>query len=102
MSKTATLLTDIPNPSPAHTDRPENQDQAVNGQSHEIGGGFEAISVRRDQFEGCMDPLIMGDHYTMTESAFGAHPHASLVTLSLISESSLNSDDRSLINEKKS
>lgn len=35
-----------------------------------------------------MDPLVMVDHYVMTESTFGTHPHAGLSAVSLIFQDS--------------
>lgn len=35
-----------------------------------------------------MDPLVMVDHYIMTEDTFGTHPHAGLSAVSLIFEDS--------------
>jgi redox-sensitive bicupin YhaK (pirin superfamily) len=35
-----------------------------------------------------MDPLVMVDHYRMTESTFGAHPHAGLSAVSVLFEDS--------------
>ena len=35
-----------------------------------------------------MDPLVMVDHYVMTEPTFGAHPHAGMSAVSLLFEDS--------------
>lgn len=53
-----------------------------------IGNGFEADSYKHDQFSGAMDPLIMVDHYTMTQPTFGPHCHAGLSAVSLLFEDS--------------
>jgi redox-sensitive bicupin YhaK (pirin superfamily) len=33
-----------------------------------------------------MDPLVMVDHYVMTEPTFGVHPHAGMSAVSLLFE----------------
>lgn len=53
-----------------------------------IGGGFKALSFRERHFGGLMDPLVMVDHYTMTEPTFGAHPHAGMSAISVLFEDS--------------
>ncbi len=49
-----------------------------------IGEGFEAKSFRAQDIGAAMDPLVMVDHYIMTEPTFGTHPHAGLSAVSLI------------------
>ncbi|MEO0425087.1 MAG: pirin-like C-terminal cupin domain-containing protein [Pseudomonadota bacterium] len=53
-----------------------------------IGTGFVATSFRQQDFDGLMDPLVMVDHYTMSESTFGAHPHAGMSAVSVLFEDS--------------
>jgi len=53
-----------------------------------IGDGFEALSFKHKQFHGLMDPLVMVDHFTMTEPTFGAHPHAGMSAVSVLFEDS--------------
>jgi len=62
--------------------------QVIAGREFEIGNGFIAKGFRHDQFEGRMSPFLMVDHYEMSESTFGAHPHAGLAAVSLIFEDS--------------
>ncbi|MCB1643900.1 MAG: pirin family protein [Pseudomonadales bacterium] len=61
---------------------------ATNGRSLEIGTGFKALTFREKDFPGAMDPLVMVDHYTMTEPTFGVHPHAGLSAVSVLFEDS--------------
>ncbi len=58
------------------------------GHHLEIGRGFTARSFRERDFSGAMDPLVMVDHYRMSESTFGAHPHAGLSAVSVLFEDS--------------
>lgn len=58
------------------------------GKSVEIGNGFTAITFKEKDYCGSMDPLVMVDHYRMSEPTFGAHPHAGLSAVSLIFEDS--------------
>tara|TARA_R110002124_G_scaffold14345_10_gene64150 strand:+ start:2010 stop:2912 length:903 start_codon:yes stop_codon:yes gene_type:complete len=58
------------------------------GHHLEIGTGFTARSFRERDFSGAMDPLVMVDHYRMSESTFGAHPHAGLSAVSVLFEDS--------------
>ena len=60
----------------------------VQGNPLKIGAGFQALSFKHDQFNGLMDPLVMLDHYTMTHSTFGAHPHAGMSAVSILFEDS--------------
>lgn len=57
-----------------------------NGNPFAIGDGFSALSFREKDFSRMMDPLVMVDHYRMTESTFGIHPHAGLCALSILFE----------------
>ena len=58
------------------------------GKALEIGSGFTALAFREKDFSGAMDPLVMVDHYRMTEPTFGAHPHAGLSAVSVLFEDS--------------
>lgn len=58
----------------------------VSGRALSIGGGFEARSFLAKELEVVMDPLVMVDHYVMTEPTFGVHPHAGLSAVSLLFE----------------
>lgn len=60
----------------------------VEGQSLAIGGGFKALSFKHGRFDGLMDPLVMVDHFVMTEPTFGAHPHAGMSAVSVLFEDS--------------
>lgn len=56
----------------------------VDGDSIVIKTGFSARSFRARDIGSAMDPLVMVDHYVMTEDTFGTHPHAGLSAVSLI------------------
>lgn len=58
------------------------------GKPIEIGTGFSANTFRERDFASAMDPLVMVDHYRMSESTFGAHPHAGLSAVSVLFEDS--------------
>ena len=58
----------------------------VSGNALSIGTGFEAKSFRATELTAAMDPLVMVDHYVMTESTFGVHPHAGMSAVSLLFE----------------
>lgn len=60
----------------------------VAGKPLSIRGGFEALSFKHEMFDGLMDPLVMVDHYTMTEPTFGAHPHAGMSAVTVLFEDS--------------
>ncbi|ANK81894.1 MAG: hypothetical protein TEF_14630 [Rhizobiales bacterium NRL2] len=55
------------------------------------GDGFEALSFIHRQLDGLMDPLIMVDHFTMTEPTFGPHAHAGISAVSVLFEDSTGS-----------
>ncbi|MEA1942285.1 MAG: pirin-like C-terminal cupin domain-containing protein [Pseudomonadota bacterium] len=61
----------------------------VEGEALVIGDGFRALSFRHGAFDGLMDPLVMVDHFTMTEPTFGAHPHAGMSAVSVLFEDSV-------------
>lgn len=56
----------------------------VDGAPISIGNGFSARSFRAREIGPAMDPLVMVDHYLMSEDTFGVHPHAGLSAVSLI------------------
>lgn len=60
----------------------------IAAEAQKIGAGFEALSFNERQFSGLMDPLVMVDHFTMTEPTFGAHPHAGMSAVSMLFEDS--------------
>lgn len=53
-----------------------------------IGDGFQAQSYQHGEFRGLMDPLIMVDHFTMTQPTFGTHAHAGLSAVTVMFEDS--------------
>lgn len=58
------------------------------GRQINIGGGFEAQSYQHSDFRGLMDPLIMVDHFVMTQPTFGTHAHAGLSAVTVMFEDS--------------
>ena len=58
------------------------------GKVIEIENGFTAMTFKEKDYSGWMDPLVMVDHYRMTEPTFGAHPHAGLSAVSVLFEDS--------------
>ncbi len=60
----------------------------VQGRPLSVGTGFEALSFTHAMYSGLMDPLIMVDHFTMTEPTFGPHAHAGLSAVSVLFEDS--------------
>ncbi len=62
--------------------------EPVSGADLIVGRGFEAESFRAVDIGEAMDPLVMVDHYVMTEPTFGAHPHAGMSAVSLLFEDS--------------
>ncbi len=58
--------------------------EPLSGADHTVGSGFQAESFRALSIGEAMDPLVLVDHYVMTESTFGTHPHAGLSAVSLI------------------
>jgi len=61
------------------------------GEKMTRGAGFEALSFIHRQIDGLMDPLIMVDHFTMTEPTFGPHAHAGISAVSVLFEDSTGS-----------
>ncbi|MEM7501002.1 MAG: pirin family protein [Pseudomonadota bacterium] len=80
----------------AATERSRNEDGPesrsvtgpIDGEALSIGSGFVARSFRAKDVGSAMDPLVLVDHYIMTEPTFGTHPHAGLSAVSLIFEDS--------------
>src|SRR6056297_318512 len=62
--------------------------EPLEGNELTVGNGFEARSFRANEIGKLMDPLVMVDHYVMTEPTFGAHPHAGMSAVSLLFEDS--------------
>ncbi len=62
--------------------------EPLEGRSLSIGHGFEADSFRAQDIGWVMDPLVMVDHYVMTEPTFGAHPHAGMSAVTLLFDDS--------------
>lgn len=58
------------------------------GHQIKIGDGFAAQSYQHADFRGLMDPLIMVDHFVMTQPTFGTHAHAGLSAVTVIFEDS--------------
>ncbi len=70
---------------------PKNASAPVTGKPFSIRSGFKALSFKHAMFDGLMDPLVMVDHYTMTEPTFGAHPHAGMSAVTVLFEDSIGS-----------
>ena len=62
--------------------------EPISGADLIVGSGFKAQSFRARDIGEEMDPLVMVDHYVMTESTFGAHPHAGMSAVSLLFDDS--------------
>ncbi len=62
--------------------------EPLDGTHLSVGTGFDARSFRARDIGALMDPLVMVDHYMMTEPTFGAHPHAGMSAVSLLFEDS--------------
>jgi len=58
------------------------------GHQLKIGDGFQAQSYQHADFRGLMDPLVMVDHFTMTQPTFGTHAHAGLSAVTVMFEDS--------------
>jgi redox-sensitive bicupin YhaK (pirin superfamily) len=78
-----------------HTAQTRNFQAAIiksqHGEKMTRGEGFEALSFIHRQLDGLMDPLIMVDHFTMTEPTFGPHAHAGISAVSVLFEDSTGS-----------
>lgn len=62
--------------------------EPISGADLTIGTGFRAQTFNAQGIEESMDPLVMVDHYVMTEPTFGEHPHAGMSALTLLLEDS--------------
>ncbi|MFK7865800.1 MAG: pirin family protein [Pseudohongiellaceae bacterium] len=62
--------------------------EPLSGADLTLGTGFDARSYRAANVGATMDPLVMVDHYVMTEPTFGVHPHAGMSAVSLLFEDS--------------
>lgn len=62
--------------------------ESISGVDLTIGSGFKAQSFNARANKTLMDPLVMVDHYVMTQPTFGAHPHAGMSAVSLLLEDS--------------
>lgn len=61
----------------------------IAGNPFSVGAGFNALSFKHGMYQGAMDPLIMVDHFVMTEPTFGPHAHAGISAVSILFEDSL-------------
>ncbi len=52
----------------------------------DIGTGFKARHFNEEMFAGRMDPLLMVDHFVMTEPTFQPHLHAGISAVTFIFE----------------
>lgn len=60
----------------------------VAGVPHVIGDGFSAGHFSEEMFGGRMDPLLMVDHFVMTEPTFPPHLHAGISAVTAMFEDS--------------
>ena len=58
------------------------------GRPFAIASHFRAQSFCEDQFGGAMDPLLMVDHFRMSEPTFGPHHHAGFSAVTYVLEDS--------------
>lgn len=58
----------------------------VSGTRHSIGTGFSATLFSADMFGGGMDPLLMVDHFVMTQPTFPPHRHAGMSAVTMLFE----------------
>ncbi|MBG6147842.1 redox-sensitive bicupin YhaK (pirin superfamily) [Labrenzia sp. EL_142] len=70
------------------TIRPFQSPALSAGRQITLGDGFSARSYNHADFSGLMDPLIMVDHFIMTEPTFGTHAHAGLSAVTAMLEDS--------------
>lgn len=84
MNKPMTVRNDAADASPVKAESL----QVEQGKTVGIGTGFHAVTFREKDFFGAMDPLVMVDHYRMSEPTFGPHPHAGLSAVSVLFEDS--------------
>lgn len=60
----------------------------VDGRPLHIGAGFTALNFDESQFSGRADPVVMLDHFHMTQPTFAPHPHAGLSAVTYVLEES--------------
>ncbi|MDD0837002.1 pirin-like C-terminal cupin domain-containing protein [Curvibacter sp. HBC61] len=60
----------------------------VDGRPLHIGTGFTALNFDESQFGGRADPVVMLDHFHMTQPTFAPHPHAGLSAVTYVLEES--------------
>lgn len=60
----------------------------VAGVEHNIGEGFSALHFSEEMFGTHMDPLLMVDHFVMTQPTFAPHLHAGISAVSALFEDS--------------
>jgi redox-sensitive bicupin YhaK (pirin superfamily) len=63
----------------------------VEGVPHAIGDGFSAKHFSEEMFDGAMDPLLMVDHFVMTQPTFDPHLHAGISAVTAMFEDSKGS-----------
>ncbi|HEY4252563.1 MAG TPA: pirin-like C-terminal cupin domain-containing protein [Roseomonas sp.] len=61
---------------------------AVAAIPHTIGNGFSAAHFSEEMFGGHMDPLLMVDHFVMTQPTFDPHLHAGISAVTAMFEDS--------------
>lgn len=61
----------------------------VSGIPHAIRDGFTAHHFSEEMFDGEMDPLLMVDHFVMTEPTFEPHLHAGISAVTAMFEDSV-------------
>jgi redox-sensitive bicupin YhaK (pirin superfamily) len=66
----------------------ERLGKVVKAISHNIGEGFTALHFSEEMFDGRMDPLLMVDHFVMTEPTFAPHLHAGISAVTAMFEDS--------------
>ena len=80
--------TNISSPSAVGAYDSASVSEPLSGSDLTIGAGFKAQSFSAQNIQAQMDPLVMVDHYVMTQSTFGAHAHAGMSAVSLLFEDS--------------
>ena len=69
-------------------DRKSLLKRPVAAKPRRIGRGFTARHFSEDMFGRQMDPLLMVDHFVMTEPTFGPHLHAGISAVTVMFEDS--------------
>lgn len=73
------------------------QRDSISGNPVSIGNGFDALSFDYRRYDSDMDPLLLVDHFVMTEATFGPHAHAGMSAVSILFE-----DSQGVFNNKDS